>query len=131
LLLRLLVAVIAAVVAALVQFAYGQTGSGKSYSMVGYGEDKGIVPQAMEEMFARIAANKDKNIKYMVEASMMEIYNEKVKAIDEQQRHRRPQRRDGALESGTLAPRPRKTSAHMLNSALPAPARLPFVCARV
>ena len=34
--------------------------------MVGYGEDKGIVPQAMEEMFDRIAKNKDKNIKYMV-----------------------------------------------------------------
>ena len=25
-------------------FAYGQTGSGKSYSMVGYGANKGIVP---------------------------------------------------------------------------------------
>jgi len=62
-------------------FAYGQTGSGKSYSMVGYGEDRGIVPQAMEEMFVRIAANKDKNIKYLVEASMMEIYNEKVRDL--------------------------------------------------
>ena len=26
-------------------FAYGQTGSGKSYSFVGYGTNKGIVPQ--------------------------------------------------------------------------------------
>ena len=26
-------------------FAYGQTGSGKSYSMVGYGADKGIIPK--------------------------------------------------------------------------------------
>lgn len=25
-------------------FAYGQTGSGKSYSMIGYGANKGIVP---------------------------------------------------------------------------------------
>ena len=25
-------------------FAYGQTGSGKSHSMIGYGENKGIVP---------------------------------------------------------------------------------------
>jgi len=38
--------------------------------MVGYGDDKGIVPQAMEEMFKRIAANSDKNVKFMVEASM-------------------------------------------------------------
>jgi hypothetical protein len=25
-------------------FAYGQTGSGKSYSMIGFGTNKGIVP---------------------------------------------------------------------------------------
>lgn len=35
-------------------FAYGQTGSGKSYSVVGYGENKGIVPRACEEIFKRI-----------------------------------------------------------------------------
>lgn len=32
-------------------FAYGQTGSGKSYSMVGYGENKGIVPISMDVLF--------------------------------------------------------------------------------
>ena len=41
-------------------FAYGQTGSGKSYSMVGYGENKGIIPMACEEIFRRIEANEDK-----------------------------------------------------------------------
>ena len=35
-------------------FAYGQTGSGKSYSIVGYGTNKGIIPRACEEMFKRI-----------------------------------------------------------------------------
>lgn len=55
--------------------------SHNSYSMVGYGEDKGIVPQAMDEMFRRISQNKDKNVKFMVEASMMEIYNEKVRDL--------------------------------------------------
>ena len=35
-------------------FAYGQTGSGKSYSVVGYGENKGIVPRACTEIFKRI-----------------------------------------------------------------------------
>ena len=29
-------------------FAYGQTGAGKSYSMVGYGNNKGIVPISCE-----------------------------------------------------------------------------------
>ena len=40
-------------------FAYGQTGSGKSYSMVGYGANKGIVPMACDEIFRRIKENKD------------------------------------------------------------------------
>ena len=30
----------------------GQTGSGKSYSVVGYGTNKGIVPMVCEEIFA-------------------------------------------------------------------------------
>ena len=38
-------------------FAYGQTGAGKSYSMVGYGANKGIVPISCEEIFKRIANN--------------------------------------------------------------------------
>ncbi|KAL8603324.1 hypothetical protein ACOMHN_054020 [Nucella lapillus] len=32
-------------------FAYGQTGSGKSYSVVGYGQNKGIVPITCDELF--------------------------------------------------------------------------------
>jgi len=35
-------------------FAYGQTGSGKSYSMIGYDENRGIVPKACDEIFERI-----------------------------------------------------------------------------
>ena len=62
-------------------FAYGQTGSGKSYSMVGYGENKGIVPISCEEIFKRIESNKDNNIHYEVEVSMLEIYNEKVQDL--------------------------------------------------
>jgi len=40
-------------------FAYGQTGSGKSYSMVGYGANKGILPRACDEIFKRIRENTD------------------------------------------------------------------------
>jgi hypothetical protein len=39
-------------------FAYGQTGSGKSYSMVGYGNNKGIIPMACEELFKGIEAKR-------------------------------------------------------------------------
>ena len=39
-------------------FAYGQTGAGKSYSIFGYGANKGIIPNASTEMFRRIDAAK-------------------------------------------------------------------------
>jgi hypothetical protein len=60
-------------------FAYGQTGSGKSYSMVGFGVNKGIVPIACEEIFKRIEGKKD--AEYEVNVSMLEIYNEKIQDL--------------------------------------------------
>ena len=62
-------------------FAYGQTGAGKSYSMVGYGADKGIIPCACHELFCRIESSEDPDMTYHVQASMMEIYNEKVRDL--------------------------------------------------
>ncbi|KZS92630.1 kinesin-domain-containing protein [Sistotremastrum niveocremeum HHB9708] len=63
--------------------AYGQTGSGKSYSMMGYGADKGIIPLTCSELFTRtedrMAA--DPNISFTVEVSYIEIYNEKVRDL--------------------------------------------------
>jgi hypothetical protein len=62
-------------------FAYGQTGSGKSYSMVGYGSNKGIVPISCDEIFKRISMNEDKEKIFEVQVSMLEIYNEKVQDL--------------------------------------------------
>ena len=63
-------------------FAYGQTGSGKSYSMMGYGEEAGVIPRICEDMFARITEmQKDKNLTYTVEVSYLEIYNERVRDL--------------------------------------------------
>ncbi|KAI9287583.1 hypothetical protein BC943DRAFT_345926 [Umbelopsis sp. AD052] len=62
-------------------FAYGQTGSGKSYSMMGYGEDKGIIPRTCSEMFNRINRQTANNLTYRVEVSYIEIYNEKVRDL--------------------------------------------------
>lgn len=59
-------------------FAYGQTGSGKSYSMIGYDNNRGIVPLAYEEIFKRIADDPDGKEKYQVTVQMIEIYNEKI-----------------------------------------------------
>ncbi|KAI4177920.1 MAG: hypothetical protein LQ343_000004 [Gyalolechia ehrenbergii] len=63
-------------------FAYGQTGSGKSYSMMGYGEESGVIPRICENMFERITKlQKDKNLTYTVEVSYLEIYNERVRDL--------------------------------------------------
>lgn len=62
-------------------FAYGQTGSGKSYSMVGYKNNKGIVPISCNEIFKRIEKTKNETQKYEVSVSMLEIYNEKVQDL--------------------------------------------------
>ena len=56
-------------------FAYGQTGSGKSYSMVGYGKNKGIIPIVCEEIFKRIDTVESNTLHCEVQASMLEIYN--------------------------------------------------------
>lgn len=57
-------------------FAYGQTGSGKSYSMVGYGNNKGIVPMACEELFKGIdekrkQAGKDEDYQVIISAAFV------------------------------------------------------------
>ncbi|WVR08515.1 hypothetical protein IAU60_005570 [Kwoniella sp. DSM 27419] len=64
-------------------FAYGQTGSGKSYSMMGYGADKGIIPLTTSELFRRIdeRTSIDQCLSYTVEVSYIEIYNEKVRDL--------------------------------------------------
>ncbi|EPB92168.1 hypothetical protein HMPREF1544_00993 [Mucor circinelloides 1006PhL] len=62
-------------------FAYGQTGSGKSYSMMGYGEDKGIIPRTCSELFERISDLTSDVLKFQVEVSYIEIYNEKVRDL--------------------------------------------------
>ncbi|XP_069786984.1 kinesin-like protein KIF28 isoform X3 [Narcine bancroftii] len=58
--------------------AYGQTGSGKSYSMIGYGPDKGIIPLTCDELFKTIKQNQEADKQFQIYFSMLEIYNEKV-----------------------------------------------------
>lgn len=64
-------------------FAYGQTGSGKSYSMMGYGKEHGIIPKICQDMFERIkeAQAADPALRFTVEVSYLEIYNERVKDL--------------------------------------------------
>ncbi|CAF3182883.1 unnamed protein product [Rotaria socialis] len=62
-------------------FAYGQTGSGKSYSMIGYGVNRGIVPIVCDELFHEIQNAKSPSTRYEICLSMMEIYNEQVRDL--------------------------------------------------
>eukprot|EP00757_Euglenozoa_sp_SAG-D1_P021917 gene21917-151_t len=65
-------------------FAYGQTGSGKTYTMMGYGEDKGVIPLLCERLFeeanARVEALPGR-WNFSVEVSYLEIYCEKCKCL--------------------------------------------------
>ena len=53
--------------------AYGQTGSGKSYSMIGYGANRGLVPSVCEELCKAIQSQ-EKNKQYQVRLAQIVIY---------------------------------------------------------
>ncbi|NXD90651.1 KIF14 protein, partial [Chaetorhynchus papuensis] len=59
-------------------FAYGQTGSGKSYTMMGFDEDRGIIPRLCEDLFNQIAQMDKEKVLYHLEMSFYEVYNEKI-----------------------------------------------------
>lgn len=65
-------------------FAYGQTSSGKTHTMAGPDildiEMQGIIPRMVRTVFSRIE-NADENIEFTVKVSMCEIYNEKIKDL--------------------------------------------------
>ena len=59
-------------------FAYGQTGSGKTHTMMGELGDpveQGLIPRLCAEVFRRFSNSRDE---YAVEATYIEIYNERV-----------------------------------------------------
>ncbi|NXH40303.1 KIF14 protein, partial [Dicaeum eximium] len=59
-------------------FAYGQTGSGKSYTMMGFDEDRGIIPRLCEDVFNQISQMDKEQVLYHLEMSFFEVYNEKI-----------------------------------------------------
>uniref|UniRef100_A0AAQ4NX01 Kinesin-like protein KIF14 n=1 Tax=Gasterosteus aculeatus aculeatus TaxID=481459 RepID=A0AAQ4NX01_GASAC len=59
-------------------FAYGQTGSGKSYTMMGFGEEEGVIPRFCQELFTRLSPMLDEEVTCHVEMSYFEVYNEKI-----------------------------------------------------
>ncbi|XP_068070379.1 kinesin-like protein KIF13A isoform X4 [Danio rerio] len=62
-------------------FAYGQTGSGKSFSMMGSGDQPGLIPRLCCSLFERVSTQQSDSNSFKVEVSYMEIYNEKVRDL--------------------------------------------------
>jgi len=60
-------------------FAYGTTGSGKTYTMTGDQDTPGIMYLIIEDMFRKIALDKEKN--YEIRVSYVEIYNEVIRDL--------------------------------------------------
>ncbi|WVQ93223.1 hypothetical protein IAU59_000288 [Kwoniella sp. CBS 9459] len=61
-------------------FAYGQTGSGKSWTMEGgqNDQDAGMIPRAIDMIFAVSGGLKDRGWKYQMEGQFLEVYNEVI-----------------------------------------------------
>uniref|UniRef100_A0A0E0ESB6 Kinesin motor domain-containing protein n=1 Tax=Oryza meridionalis TaxID=40149 RepID=A0A0E0ESB6_9ORYZ len=57
-------------------FAYGQTNSGKTYTMRGSGNEPGIIPLAVHDLFRTIEEHLDRE--FLLRMSYMEIYNEEI-----------------------------------------------------
>ena len=65
-------------------FCYGQTGTGKTHTMEGSSavpDERGIIPNAFDTVFADIDASEASNKTFLVRASFLEIYNENVRDL--------------------------------------------------
>ncbi|EGR28601.1 kinesin motor domain protein [Ichthyophthirius multifiliis] len=61
-------------------FAYGATGAGKTYTMIGYGENIGIMQRTMNQLYNLIQKFSVTN-EYVVKVGYLEIYNENIKDL--------------------------------------------------
>ena len=62
-------------------FAYGATGTGKTYTMVGEGENWGIMIRSVSDLFKIIKQDNEKEKKFGIKISYIEIYNEIIKDL--------------------------------------------------
>ena len=64
-------------------FSYGQTGSGKTHTMqgAGLGDERGIIPRAIERVGAYKAELEAQGWEYEMRVSFLEIYNETIRDL--------------------------------------------------
>lgn len=81
-------------------FCYGQTGSGKTHTLTGpphlfqdkpnpFSEEHGLIYRAFVHLFDRLKENTKSDCTYIIKASFLEIYNEKVKQFFEKYVHKK------------------------------------------
>ena len=59
-------------------FAFGSTGTGKTYTISGYGEQKGLLPRILERVLSEAESLRKSNKTCEVSLSFLEIYNEEL-----------------------------------------------------
>jgi kinesin family protein 18/19 len=59
--------------------AYGATGAGKTYTMVGNGENPGVMVRALSDLFDLLEKQNDKT--YLAKISYLEVYNETLRDL--------------------------------------------------
>lgn len=65
-------------------FAYGQTGCGKTHTMIGDKNQKdlrGIIPNTFDHIFSYLDDSQNKQKKFLVRCSYLEIYNETIRDL--------------------------------------------------
>lgn len=79
--------------------AYGQTGTGKSFTISGTRTEPGIIPRAVEDIFAKIYEAKD--TQFLLRASFLQLYKEQIQDLLDTRtknlRIREQQTQDGVL----------------------------------
>lgn len=60
-------------------FAYGSTGAGKTYTMLGTGEEPGIMANSLADLFTLIESTKGRDFK--IKLSYIEVYNETLRDL--------------------------------------------------
>jgi len=76
-------------------FAYGQTGTGKTFTMEGIKSDpslRGAIPRSFEHIYKHIARTTDQQ--YLVRASYLEIYQEKIRDLLSKDQNKRLELRE-------------------------------------
>jgi centromeric protein E len=60
-------------------FAYGQTSSGKTHTMLGSGDQGGVLEMAAKDIFRQISETNDRD--FLLRVSFVEIYNEVIRDL--------------------------------------------------